>query len=38
MDIRVIPGSPGRVKLTDQLFSSNENQMQAGSLEFASKY
>jgi hypothetical protein len=38
MDIRVIPGSPGRVKLTDQRFSSNESKMQAGNSEFASKY
>jgi hypothetical protein len=35
MDIRVIPGSPGRVKLTDHRSSPNESQLQVGSSEFA---
>ncbi|HET8685821.1 MAG TPA: hypothetical protein VFM18_04060 [Methanosarcina sp.] len=35
MDISVIPGSPGRVKLTDPRFSPNKSQLQVGSPEFA---
>lgn len=35
MDINVIPGSPGRVKLTDPRFSSNKSQLQFGGPEFA---
>jgi hypothetical protein len=35
MDISVIPGSPGRVKLTDPRFSPNKNQLQFGGPEFA---
>jgi hypothetical protein len=35
MDISVIPGSPGRVKLTDPCFSPNKGELRAGGPEFA---
>lgn len=35
MDISVIPGSPGRVKLTDSRFSPDKSQLRADGTEFA---